>query len=196
MNIKDDRTEKASSLRVRAEQIVQRKIVPWPKDFETLSPAETQHLIHELRVFQIELKMQNDELQRMHAELEATRARYFDLYNVAPIGYFVISRDGLILEVNLAAVNLLDSARAALIKKPITRFILKQDLYIYYQHRRQLWVTGTADACELRMVKDDGTTFWVRLTATVTRDRSTRSGQYTGGAPLSRVVMSEIGNCE
>jgi len=196
MNIKDDRTENVSKLRARAEQIVQRKIVPWPKDFETLSSEEIQHLIHELRVFQIELQMQNDELQRMHVELEATRARYFDLYNVAPIGYFIISRDGLILEVNLAAVNLLDSARAALVKKPITRFILKEDLYIYYQHRRQLWVTGTVDACELRMVKNDGTTFWVRLAATVTRDRSTCSGRYTGGAPLSRIVLSEIGDCE
>jgi len=193
----DDGPENDAKLRRLAEERLQRKEVRSPKQVGMLSPEETRQMIHELRVHQIELKMQNDELRRAHAELEATRVRYFDLYNLAPVGYIIVSREGLILEVNLAAVNLLASARAVLIKKPIKRFILEQDLGIYYQHRKQLWVTGKPDACELRMVKNDGTTFWARLTATVTRDPLTNSsGQDTGGALVSRVVLSEIGKRE
>jgi PAS domain S-box-containing protein len=193
MNNKDEGSEKAAQLRRDAEEIVHRKEFSSPEGMEALSQKKAMQTIHELLVHQIELKMQKEELLRAHAELDAARARYFALYNLAPVGYLIISREGLILEVNLAAVNLLDLARAVLVKKPITRFILKEDLDIYYQHRKQLWMTGKPDACELRMVKSDGTKFWARLTATVTQNTPMSSGQGAGDAPVSRVVLSDIG---
>ena len=79
-------------------------------------------MLHDLRVHQIELEMQNEELRRTQADLEASRARYFDLYDLAPVGYFTISERGLILEANLTAATLLGVARGALIKQPLTRF--------------------------------------------------------------------------
>jgi PAS domain S-box-containing protein len=130
--------------------------------------------------------MQNDELSRAQAELNATRERYFDLYNLAPVGYFIVSHEGRILETNLAGVNLLGVPRAALVKQPITRFIFREDQDVYYLHRRQLLATGEAHSCELRMVKADGTAFWVRLTAT------TQAPSEASGAPESRVVLSDI----
>jgi PAS domain S-box-containing protein len=135
--------------------------------------------------------MQNDELCQAQAALNATRERYFDLYNLAPVGYFIVSHEGRILETNLTGVILMGVPRAALVKQPITRFIFREDQDVYYLHRRELLATGKAHTCELRMVKADGTAFWVRLTAT-TQDPRERSGHGTGGAPVSRVVLSDI----
>jgi len=191
MTSKNDKPKGIARLRWRAEEIAQAQGVPSPKDLTTLSLAEALRLVHELRVHQIELQMQNDELCRAQAELNATRERYFDLYNLAPVGYFIVSHEGRILETNLTGVILLGIPRAALVKQPITRFIFKEDQDVYYLHRRELLATGKAHTCELRMVKSDGTAFWVRLTAT-TQDPRTSSGKGVGGAPTSRVVLSDI----
>jgi len=191
MTKSNDRPNGVAQLRWRAEEIAQEQGAPSPKDLNTLSLAEALRLVHELRVHQIELKMQNDELCRAQAELNATRERYFDLYNLAPVGYFIVSHEGRILETNLTGGILLGVSRAALVKQPITRFIFKEDQDVYYLHRRELLATGKAHTCELRMVKSDGTAFWVRLTAT-TQDPSTGSGHGTGGAPVTRVVLSDI----
>jgi PAS domain S-box-containing protein len=192
MNGKDDKPKGVAKLRWRAEEIAQEQGALSPEDLATLSPTEALRLIHELRVHQIELKMQNDELRRAHEELDATRARYFDLFNLAPVGYFIVSHEGRFLEANLTGVNLLGVVRAALIKQPITRFIFKEDQDVYYLHRTQLLATGEAHTCELRMVKTDGTTFWARLTTTTTQASSTSSGHGTGRAPMIRVVLSDI----
>jgi PAS domain S-box-containing protein len=118
-----------------------------------LSPEEIRRMLHELRVHQIELEMQNEELRRAQAELDASRERYFDLYDLAPVGYCTLSEKGLILETNLTAATLLNVTRSEMVNKPITRFILKEDQDIYYRHRKHVFETAEPQTVELRMVK-------------------------------------------
>jgi len=151
---------------------------------KALSPDETRQLLHELQVHQIELEMQNDELRRTQVELDATRERYFDLYNLAPVGYCTISEQGLILEANLTAASLLGLARGELVKKPISRFIFKDDQDIYYLRRKQLFETGQPQACELRMQRAGNELFWARLEAAITQDDQ--------GARMCRAVLVDI----
>jgi len=151
-----------------------------------LSPKETRNLLHELRVHQIELEMQNDELRRTQAELESARASYFDLYNLAPVGYVVVSEQGLLLEANLTAAVLLGSDRGALVRQPFSRFIFKEDQDIYYLRRKKLFETGETQRFELRMLSQSGNRFWMQLDATLSRkdDRD--------AAPVCRIVLSDI----
>jgi len=124
-------------------------------DPEALGREETRRLLHELRVHQIELEMQNEDLRLAHEALEASRARYFDLYDLAPVGYVTVSEQGTILEANLTAAALLGENRGALIKQPITRFILPDDQDIYYRHSKQIFETGQPQVCEMRMQRTD-----------------------------------------
>jgi len=180
----DDISRQTAELRRRAEEIARRNVAQLPGNLEALGPEETRQMFHELQVHQIELEMHNEELRRAQAELEALRARYFDLYDRAPVSYCTLSEKGLILEANLTTVSLLGVPRAKLVNQPITRFIPPESQDIYYRHHRQLLKTGEAQTCELRMARKDGTQFWAHLEATVTEDAD--------GLPVSRVVISDI----
>ncbi|MFH1135108.1 MAG: PAS domain-containing sensor histidine kinase [Pseudomonadota bacterium] len=179
----EDLPHRVAFLRHKAEEKV-RKDLP-AIDSPRLSPDEAQRLLHELLVHQIELEIQNEELRRAQVELDAARAKYFDLYDLAPVGYLTIGEKGLILEANLTAAALLGTARKALTAQPLSRFIHPEDQDIYYHHRQQLLGTERPQVCELRMARADGPTFHARLDATAVRD-------VENGERLSRAAFSDI----
>ncbi len=179
-----DRPFNAAELRDRAEARARQDTARSPEDLLSLPSDEGRRVLHELRVHQIELELQNEELRHAQAELDASRARYFDLYNIAPVGYCTISDTGLILEANLTAATLLRVNRGALVKQPIFRFILAEDQDVYYRFRKQLVDTRDPQNCELRMVRPDGPPFWARLHATV--------APGDDEAAVFRVVLSDI----
>jgi len=167
-------------LREAAEAALAQVPVPVAK----LPPEEALRQVHELRVHQIELEMQNDELLRTQVELEESRALYLDLYELAPVGYLTLNEKGLILQANLTAAELLGVVRSKLLKRPLSYFIQKQDEPIYYKHRCQIPGAAEALTCELRMTRPDGTPFWARLTSV--------AGQHEQDEAASRVTLSDI----
>ena len=92
-----------SELRRRAEELLRQR----PEDIQAIPGGDIQRLIHELRVHQIELEMQNEEVRKTQGEINELLTKYFDLYELAPVGYFVLDKKGLILEANLTGANLL-----------------------------------------------------------------------------------------
>jgi PAS domain-containing protein len=136
MTKKETPSGAADHLRRRAEKIARAKAARMQENLDGLSPEATRRLLHELRVHQVELEIQNEELRRAQEELEASRSRYFDLYDLAPVGYLTLSEQGLILEANLTLVTLLGVTRGALAKQPLARFIVHQiemlDSYLRY----------------------------------------------------------------
>lgn len=168
-------------LRMRAEmQLKTRKI----EAEEAMSPEEMLQMLHELRVHQIELEMQNEELRRTQVELETLRSKYFDLYDLAPIGYVTLSGKGMLLETNVTFATMLNVPRGTLANQPISRFIHKEDQDIYYKHQKQLASTGMHQGCELRMMKPDATYFWAKIDAVPATEE--------GKATVYRVVISDI----
>ena len=151
---------------------------------DELSPAETQRLIHDLQVHQIELEMQNEELRQTQLELQASREKYLDLYDMAPVGYFTLNERGSILDANLTAARMLRVARGRLIGQPLAHFIVKADQDIYYHHRRELFESGAPQACDVRLLKEDGSQFYARLEAI--------AAQGVDGALTCRATVSDV----
>ena len=151
--------KKYAELRKNAEKKLKKK----PADRQKLQVRNPSEVIHELEVHQIELEMQNEELRRTQVQLEESRSRYSDLYDFAPIGYFVFDSNGLILEVNLSGATLLGVERSYLVKKPFFSYISRDERNLFYLHRKKSLETKTKQTCEIRLVRKDGRQLYALL---------------------------------
>src|SRR5579883_161870 len=89
--------------------------------------AERDRLLKELESRHAELEAQNRALREAQGQLEATRGRYADLYDFAPVAYFTLGEDTSILEANVAAASLMGRERSGIIGKPLGSFVRLDD---------------------------------------------------------------------
>jgi len=155
--------DSAQELRRRAEAEFQTNAAP----SQPLPPGNTEQLLHELQVHQIELEIQNEELRRAQADLDAERSRYFELYDLAPVGYLTISEKGLIQRANLAAAGMFGVPRSMLLRQPLSQFIYVQDQDLYYRHLKRLRDCEDLQSWEMRLKRSDVSYFWAHLQVTL-----------------------------
>jgi two-component system cell cycle sensor histidine kinase/response regulator CckA len=169
------------NLRRRAEQRLSKK---GAKAVHLMSEAEVRALVHELQVHQIELEMQNEELRRAWADAEDLREKYFGLYEFAPVGYFTLDENGVILAVNLEGAKLLGMERRSLIGRRFQLF-LAPDKRTDFVLSRQLFEAGSRQRHELKLLKNDGTPLHGLIEVLSTEDAE-------GGARQIRVAFMDI----
>lgn len=185
MNDSGDRSKKSvwdRNLRQRAEESIRAEEAGDPA---ALSPEEIRRLVHELSVHQIELRMQNEELQRSHRALEEALARYLDLYELAPVGYITLSKEGVICQANLTAAGILGVPRGALDRQHFSHWIHREDQDIFFLHRKTLFASETPQVCEIRVMRPEGSTIWVRLDSSLVQEPESE-------ARLCRIALSNI----
>ena len=143
--------------------------------------VNTQRLIQELQIHQIELEMQNDELKRVLDEAEAQKERYLDLYDFAPVGYVTLNSGGTILRVNLAGADILGVERSRLIGQPF-RYYISGDSYLAFNafFERTL-ESGTTESCEVMLLNGRGEPRFVQFGA-----------RLCGSKKSCRLVMIDI----
>lgn len=169
----------ARTLRSRAEE----QLLPRAQAEENLSPGQLQELVHELRVHQIELEMQNEQLRLAQGELEKARERYAELYEHAPVAYLTLTEHGLIQAANLTSTRLLGTGRAQLINAPLSRFVVKDDQDSYYLCLRKAFFSSLINSCELRLRTSGGETICGRLELLQASEE---------GQPVCRVTLTDI----
>jgi PAS domain S-box-containing protein len=181
MKKKTGKPEKANELRKRAEK----KLKSQKGIKNEILGSNARELIHELEVHQIELEMQNEELRRTQLELEKSRNKYYDLYDFAPVGYFLLDQKGRILEVNLKGSDLLGLERGSLIKKRFTQFIVPAFQDSFYLFQKKVFKTKAIQTLELQLKNKDRTTFTSQLEGIATQDGE---GNFTH----TRIVVIDI----
>ncbi|MFO7966332.1 MAG: PAS domain-containing protein, partial [Archaeoglobaceae archaeon] len=160
MNKEENPSEnKFSRLRSKAEEELSEPDV----DLKELSQEDIRKLIHELRIHQYELEVQNEELRSTQEELERSSNSYFELFDLAPIGYFTVDKRDQILSLNLTASQLLEKDRNEFEQMGLSHFIHPDDLGVYYSHRKNVFDNGARQTCELQMKKDNDEEFHARL---------------------------------
>ena len=166
--MKPDTTEIGgrSSLRGRAEKQIKRST----RAANAIPESDLLKLIHELEVHQVELEMQTEELQHSQLRLEDSRKKYFDLYDLAPIGYVTLDRRGLIGEINLTAAELLGTERRRLNGAVFMRFVAPSCRDDFHKFLRRLFASGKREERELQLATRDKSRLDVLLSGIAVRD--------------------------
>ena len=76
-----------------------------------------------LQVRNQQLTIQNEQLQQVQRQLEASRERYALLYDSAPTGYTTLDEEGIIYEINSTAAQMLGKEAAQLIGTSFRQFV-------------------------------------------------------------------------
>ena len=131
-----------------------------PLELEDKIPEE---IIHELRVHQIELEMQQDELKKTQLALEDSRDHYQELYDFAPVGYLTLTPKGVIKQVNLSLSTLLGVTRQKLVNRGFGHFVDDESLGQFDIHIASVLKQKEKLSCNLRLKREDGSSIYVRL---------------------------------
>ena len=113
-------------------------------------------IMHELRVHQIELEMQNEALTASQIALEESRDKFSDLYDFAPVGYVTLTKAGVIAEANLTAATILGIERGKLINNRIRKYIANEDLESWDWYFLGMLRHGEKNGCDLKFLRTDG----------------------------------------
>ena len=84
-------------------------------DISRMSTKDIKRLISDFRVRLIELEIENEKLQRTQVDLSDSHNHYAQLFDYAPVGYFVLNDNGVIIEANLTFTRMLGIVRMELV---------------------------------------------------------------------------------
>lgn len=174
--------ETARALRRRAEDRLGRR--PARKSLTALH-ADSQRLVQELQIHQIELELQNEELKQAKAWAEEALEKYTDLYDFAPVGYFSLDEKGLILDVNLTGATLLGIERCQLVRRRFQTFIAPRSRAAFDAFLGKIFAGQGRQSCETSLVGADRTAFCADLQAASAAPRA-------GADACCRVAVANI----
>ncbi|MCX6162941.1 MAG: hypothetical protein NTV87_16595, partial [Ignavibacteriae bacterium] len=152
---KDNKTEAAAILRGRAEELLKMKL---SKTESQLSETEIQNrlkagaqisetdilrLVHELEVHRIELRLENEELRLAMEQAETSSKKYTELYDFAPSGYFSLSQEGEIIELNLSGAKMLGQERLHLRNSRFGFFLSEDTRQVFNDFLQKVFENNT-----------------------------------------------------
>jgi PAS domain S-box-containing protein len=149
--MKKNTNTKASSLRQQAESLLESRINGLRNN---LAETDMLKLIHEMEVYQIELELQNEELIQAKEQADSDAAKYADLYDFAPTGYFLLSRDAEIIELNFTLAKMLGKERSLLLDNRFGFFISEESKPVFNQFLSNVFTNKSKETCDVTIQVD------------------------------------------
>ncbi|MCG7991737.1 MAG: ATP-binding protein [Candidatus Thiodiazotropha lotti] len=136
-------------------------------DSVEIQPEQLAEQIHELEVHQIELKIQNEDLQRSQMELETSRDQYAELFDFAPVGYLIIDNKGRIVRTNLLSSEMFGMNRFQMAGVFFYTFVTKEYRRELFRHFQHVFKDQIRKTCEVKIALSDGTVFFAKMDSVV-----------------------------
>lgn len=113
--------------------------------------ADTRKLLHELQVHQVELEMQNEELRYAYETSEIALKKYTMLYDLAPMGYFTLSDECIICDLNFTGAEILGDRRFSLINSNFSYFVSDESRKVFNDFFRKVCSGYLKETCEVTL---------------------------------------------
>jgi PAS domain-containing protein len=157
----------AKKLREKAEnQLKEEQKTEYALSMET----DDTKLLHELQVHQIELEMQNEELQQANETAERALKKYTMLYDLSPMGYFSLTPDGAISDLNFTGADMLGERRFSLVNSNFKLFISDESKPVFNDFFKKVYTSNAKESCKVSLGYDDKTLCLVYMEGVVTED--------------------------
>ena len=165
---KDNSKSKDLILRQKAERLLKKKPI---KPIDQLSESESMRLIQELEVHQIELELQNEELVEAKFNIHEIAEKYTELYDFAPTGYFTLTEDGKITEVNLYGAKMLGKDRKQLKNSRFGFFVSDDTKPNFNLFLEKVFSNKDIDTCEVVFLSMTNKPTYINLSGRVTTNK-------------------------
>ena len=167
-----NKLSEASILRKKAVALLKEKRSI--KDLQLSEDLVMKH-VYELEVHQIELELQNDELLLTRAVAEeasrkykAASEKYTELYDFAPSGYFTLSKEGEIMELNLCGSQMLGKDRLHLRNNRFGFFVTNDTKPVFNLFLEKVFNSKSKESCEVVLTTHGNVPMYVYVSGIVT----------------------------
>ena len=113
--------------------------------------TDLKRILHELQVHQIELEMQNEELRNAYETAETTLRKYTMLYDLSPTGYFTLTSEGAISDLNFTGAEILGERRFSLIDSNFKLFIAEESKSVFNDFFQRVYNSRSKESCQIEL---------------------------------------------
>jgi PAS domain S-box-containing protein len=165
-----------------------KKVRPNLEKKQAKSHEDTESLIQDLQVHQVELEAQNLELRRVRLEQEKLARELSVLYDFAPVGYLSLDSEGRILRSNLAFSSMVGIERKFLQERNLYSLVADEDKDVLFLHLRRLFKRERREKCQLRLITAENKVIHVQIESSFDRDDEDRIASMTSVSDISHLI--------
>ena len=146
-----------------------------------LEPTDLTRLVHEMRVHQVELELQNEDLIETRSKLEDSAETLTELYDFAPVGYFSLTPSGHVRKLNFKCAGMLGLERANVCGRLFAEFVALDDRPAFGRFLASVLCGGESGVCEVKLSRQGRADVIVSLT-----------GSLAPGGRIFRVAAMDV----
>lgn len=159
--MKKDASSEIKYIRQQAERLLDKDM---PSVVAPITEYEFHKLVHELKVHQIELELQNEELILAKEQAAIASDKYIELYDFAPSGYYTLSRKGEIIQLNLLGAKMLGKERPQLKELLFQAFVSDESKPLFWQFLKKTFDSSILETCDVDLSINGSLPMHVHLT--------------------------------
>lgn len=162
--MKTGKDSSAGKLREKAEELLKSGMQ------ENIPETDQVKLVHELKVHQIELELQNEELASANSIAQSAVKNYTELFDFTPACYFTLSREGEILNLNNSGAQMLGKEANNLIRSRFGFFVTTDTRETFDHFIDEVFTSKRKETCEIKIINNYDQPIYVYCVSLITTD--------------------------